>query len=325
MRIFIQNGNLVSLTAAALLLATLGPALGCKRPAADTKAELQAAHDSFDSAQSAVDAFVVAMRANDEEKLASLLGPGSDEFLDTGDSVADEVDRTRFLELYDLRHELVEEDGHQILQIGDKYWPLPIPIVERDGRWYLDGAAGTEELIYRNVGRNELGAIAVCRGFVDSQYEYAATGHDGRRRGIYAAFLISDPGTENGLYWPAEEGKPRSPAGPMVAAAAAEGYRRAAAGEPTPYHGYFYRMLYAQGADAPAGAKDYFVDGQLVNGFGLVAWPASYGTSGVMSFLVNQEGDVYQKDLGADTATEANQIRLFNPDATWSKLADDDE
>jgi hypothetical protein len=138
--------------------------------------------------------------------------------------------------------------------------------------------------------------------------------------GLFAAFLISDPGRQNGLYWPTEENESRSPAGPFVAAAAGEGYRRAASGEPTPYHGYFYRMLYAQGPDAEGGAKEYFVAGRMVGGFGLLAWPADYAASGIQTFMVNQDGAVYQKDLGDDTATLVNDIQSFNPDATWAKV-----
>jgi hypothetical protein len=161
----------------------------------------------------------------------------------------------------------------------------------------------------------------VARGFVDAQYEYASKRRDGNLAGLFAPFLISDSGRQNGLYWPTKENEPKSPAGPFVAAAAGEGYRRAASGEPTPYHGYFYRMLYAQGPAAKGGAKEYFVDGRMVGGFGLLAWPAEYGASGIQTFIVNQEGVVYQKDFGDDTATLVNDIRSFNPDATWGKVA----
>jgi hypothetical protein len=198
-----------------------------------------------------------------------------------------------------------------------------VPIVQRDGRWYLDGAEGADELVYRRVGRNELGAIQVCRGFVEAQNEYASEGRNGNPAGYYAAYLISDDGRQNGLYWPTAEDEPSSPAGPFVAAAAGEGYRRAASGEPTPYHGYYYRMLYAQGANAPGGAREYFEEGRLVNGYALIAWPAEYGVSGVKTFMVNQDGVVYEKDLGDDTATAITTIELFDPDSSWSKVEGD--
>jgi hypothetical protein len=179
-------------------------------------------------------------------------------------------------------------------------------------------------MIYRRVGANELGAISVCRGFVDSQVEYAAEGRDGDPAGIYALKLVSDEGLHNGLYWPVEEGEPASPAGPFVASAAAEGYRRAE-GERRPYHGYYYRMLYAQGTNANGGARDYFRDGLLTEGFALVAWPADYGSSGVMTFIVNQDGVVFQKDLGDDTATTVESIQAFDPDSSWIAVVPEPE
>ncbi len=194
---------------------------------------------------------------------------------------------------------------------------------QADGKWYVDGAAGADELIYRRIGRNELGAIAVCRGFVDAQIDYAAEGHDGNEPGIFAAKLRSDPGEHNGLYWPAAEGEPQSPIGEAVARAAAEGYR-AVAGKRKPYHGYYYRMLFAQGANANGGAAEYFQDGLLTGGVALLAWPANYEASGVMSFMINQEGVVYQKDLGEDTGTAVESIQDFDPDATWSVVESED-
>ena len=173
------------------------------------------------------------------------------------------------------------------------------------------------KLVYRRIGHDELGAIAVAYGFVDAQYEYASKRRDGNMAGLYAPFLISDPGRHNGLYWPVEGDEPDSPAGPFVAAAAGEGYRRAASGEPTPYHGYFYRMLYSQGPNASGGAKDYFVAGRMIAGFALIAWPAQYDVSGVKTFIVNQDDIVYEKDLGEATASLANDIRVFDPDESW--------
>jgi len=205
--------------------------------------------------------------------------------------------------------------------VGEQDWPLPIPIVKRDGKWVFDGEAGVDELIYRRVGANELGAIAVCRGFVAAQLEYASEGRDGDPAGIYALKLVSDEGLHNGLYWPTAEGEPASPAGPFVAAAAAEGYRRGVDGERQPYHGYYYRLLYAQGTNANGGARDYFKGGLLTEGFALIAWPADYGSSGVMTFIVNHDGVVFQKDLGEDTATAVESIQTFDPDSSWTAIA----
>jgi len=297
--------------------------VSCGRGAHDADSTAAAAHTSFESATAAADALVAALKSDDMDALGKILGPGSDEVLSSGDPVADATDRHAFVARYEAKHSLEpQEDGSQQLQIGEDGWPFPVPLVQRDGRWYLDGAAGADELIYRRVGRNELGAIAVCRGFVDAQTEYAATGHDGQMAGLYAAFLISDEGEHNGLYWPAAEGAEPSPAGEFLAAAAGEGYRRSGSGAPTPYHGYYYRMLYEQGANAPGGKKDYFVDGRLVDGYALIAWPADYGVSGVKTFLVNQEGTVYEKDLGEDTASAITMIEEFDPDSSWSPVAE---
>jgi len=281
-------------------------------------------HARFDSPQAAVDAFVAALQKNDQKELGRLLGPGIEGLLSSGDPVQDQADRERFLAAYANKHSLqAEGEDSQVLVVGDNDWPFPIPLVEHKGKWHLDGNAGADELVYRRVGRNELGAIAVSRGFVAAQQEYASQGHDGDPAGIYALKLISDEGTQNGLYWPVADGETPSPAGPFVASAAAEGYRRSDTG-PTPYHGYYYRMLYAQGPNAAGGAKDYFKGGVLTEGFALVAWPAEYGVSGVQTFIVNQDGTVFQKDLGEDTATAADAILLFDPDSSWKAVPVED-
>ncbi len=280
-------------------------------------------HRGFASADEAVAALIAALESDDLAQLGLLFGPGSETAVSSGDPVADNTARENFVVSYKTQHALVEEgDGTLILQVGDDDWPLPIPLVKRDAQWYFDGAAGVEELTYRRIGRNELGAIAVCRGFVDAQLEYAAQGHDGNEPGIFAAKLLSDPGQQNGLYWKTTEGEPLSPAGPALAAAAEEGYRAAIGGKRTAYHGYYYRMLFAQGANAEGGAIEYFVDGYLTQGVALLAWPAGYRSSGVKSFLINQDGLVYEKDLGEDTNTVADSIQLFDPDDSWSVVED---
>lgn len=273
---------------------------------------------TFATPDEAVQALITALEKNDVTALTQLLGEKSEEAITSGDEVADANDRAAFVASFKSKHQLVADGKDKIiLVVGESDWPLPIPLVTANGKWYLDGAAGAKEIVYRRIGRNELGAIAVCRGFIDAQIEYAATGHDGQTAGIFAAKLRSDAGQQNGLYWPVSKGEPESPAGEEVVSAAAEGYK-AVVGQRTPYHGYYYRILYAQGAAADGGAKEYFVEGQLRDGVALIAWPADYAASGVMTFMVNHEGRVYQKDLGSDTATAVETIQLFNPDKSWS-------
>jgi hypothetical protein len=311
------------LRAARLGMAALASALllaGCaKQPAPQATTA-----SGFDTPEAAVAAFVAALEKNDVAGLQALLGPGSDELLDSGDAVQDAGDRAEFLAAYATKHALTDDGAdRKVLVIGEQDWPMPIPLVKRDGKWAFDGEAGVDEMIYRRVGANELGAIAVSRGFVDAQIEYASEGRDDGPAGIYALKLVSDEGLRNGLYWPTAEGEPTSPAGPFVAAAAGEGYRRVE-GQRVPYHGYYYRMLYAQGANANGGAREYFKDGLLTEGFALVAWPADYGASGVMTFIINQDGVVFQKDLGEDTATAVESIQAFDPDSSWTAIVPDE-
>ena len=289
--------------------------------AAEASPSQESSHLGFDSPEAALEAFVAAAEADDVEALTRMLGPGGEPMIKWGDPVGEKSDRREFVEMYRAKHQLVDgDDGETIIELGDESWPFPAPLEERGGKWYFDGEGGAEELVYRRIGQNELGAIAVAHGFVDAEYEYASKRHDGNIAGLYAPFLISDPGRQNGLYWPVEGDEPESPAGPFIAAAAGEGYRRAASGEPTPYHGYFYRMLYAQGKHAQGGAKDYFEAGRMVRGFALIAWPAEYGVSGVKTFIVNQDDVVYEKDMGDDTAALASDVRLFDPDDSWNAV-----
>jgi len=300
------------LRVAAMLLG-LVVAAGCaKKPEQD---------GSFKTPEEAVNALVAALQKGDVAGLQALLGAGSEELLNSGDPVQDASDRADFLAAYAARHALTDDGAdRKVLVTGEDDWPMPIPIVKRDGGWRFDGEAGIDEMIYRRVGANELGAIDVCRGFVNAQLDYASEGRDGDSAGIYALKLVSDEGLHNGLYWPTAEGEPPSPAGPFVAAAAGEGYRRVE-GERVPYHGYYYRLLYAQGPSANGGARDYFKDGLFTQGFALIAWPADYGSSGVQTFIVNQDGVVFQKDLGEGTATAVESIQVFDPDSSWIAIA----
>lgn len=278
---------------------------------------------TFGSSRQAVDALIQSLRNGDNTTLQAILGPGSEQIVSSGDAVADNATRSGFLKKYDSKHSLVESGPHQLtLEVGKDYWPLPIPLVHKGGEWFFDGAAGKRELLYRRIGRNELAAISVCHGFISAQKEYAATGHDGSPAGAYASKLVSDPGKQNGLYWKVTGGETPSPAGPFLARASMEGYSQVtgSGSQLSPYHGYYYRVLAQQGSAAKGGARDYYVDGRLTGGVALIAYPAEYRSSGVMSFIVNQNGVVYQKDLGENTAEIARGISEYNPDSTWTRV-----
>lgn len=279
----------------------------------------------FDAPEQAADALVSAARTGSTDQIEKILGSDSDELITSGDAVADREALARFVESYDQKHQLVREgDGRVSLVLGNDDWPLPIPIVqtERGDKWYFDTEAGREELINRRIGRNELDAVEVCLAIADAQREYAMRDPQGVRVPVYATKFASSPGKKDGLYWPTAEGEPPSPLGPLVATATEEGYGPRGAGEsgPRPYHGYLYRILTAQGPAAKGGKLDYVVNGKLIGGFGVVAFPAEYGNSGVMSFIVNHDGDVYERDLGDDTDAIARRMSEFNPDANWRKV-----
>jgi hypothetical protein len=275
----------------------------------------QVSSREFASPDAAAAAFAEALRADDERTLAVMLGPEAGALLNTGDPVATREERRKFLDLYSTRHELVPRDQNSMtLEVGEAGWPLPIPIVKRNGHWEFDAAGGAEEIVIRRIGRNEFRAIDVCRGFVAAQRDYARL-----NGGVYAVKLRSDPGQRNGLYWETSSREEQSPAGPWLARAAAEGYE-VTGSEPAPYHGYFYRSLHAQGIAAPGGAATFSRDGQPARSFALVAFPATYGASGVMTFIVGEDGIVYEKDLGAGTRDIAAKMPAFNPDTTWSRI-----
>jgi len=275
---------------------------------------------TFASADEAVKALVAALQSSDGAKLLAVLGAGAEPIVSSGDPVADRAEKEGFLASYAAKNALVPGDADtMVLEVGQDQWPLPIPVVRRNGRWFFDGAAGAEEIVYRRIGRNELGAIDVCLGIVAAQEEYASEGRDGQPAGLYAQKVLSDPGRHNGLYWSVAPGESPSPAGPLLAKASAESYTFAA-GSATPYHGYVYRMLTAQGSAAPGGAKSYLVDGGMIGGFAFVAYPAEYRQSGVMTFMVGRDGVIYQKDLGPKTAELAREIKDYNPDPSWTPV-----
>jgi hypothetical protein len=275
---------------------------------------------AFDSPQEGANALIGALRPLDTEKLRAILGPDSDEIISSGDEVADQNAAAKFVDLYERHHKLIVEDGTATLVVGEDAWPMPIPLVRAGKSWHFDTAAGRDEILARRIGRNELAAIETCRAIVDAQREFAALnskGPDGEP--VYAQKFASDPGQHNGLYWKTKEGEPESPLGPKVAEAVAEGYsgQRAPDAGPRPFHGYCYRMLTAQGPSAAGGALSYLVDGRMTGGFGVVAWPIEYGNSGIMTFIVSNQGVVYQKDLGEGTEQIAGEMSAFDPDASW--------
>jgi len=276
---------------------------------------------AFASPEEAVKALVEAFKANDVKALETIFGPGSKDLVSSGDPVADQSARERFVKLYDEKNRLEQTADKAVLSVGNADWPSPIPIVKKDGLWRFDAEAGKEELLARRIGRNELSAIKACLAYVDAQREYALKDRDGDGLLEYAQKFRSDPGKKNGLYWEVKAGEGQSPLGPLFAAAQEKGYTgKAAGGNPVPYYGYYYRILYGQGKNAQGGAYDYMVKGNMIGGFALVAYPAKYASSGVMTFIVNHDGVVYQKDLGRNTEKAAKGMKLFDPDSSWKKV-----
>jgi Protein of unknown function (DUF2950) len=279
---------------------------------------------TYATPEQAVQALVKASQDGNQDEMLAIFGDEGKELVFSGDTVQDKASMQRFVKSYETKHILVRKDANtRILQVGASDWPMPIPIINDGGKWRFDTAIGKQELLFRRIGHNELGAIAACRGFIDAQKDYAAIAHDGLPAGIYAQRLMSEPGKQNGLYWETNEDEPASPAGPFLAQAGGEGYggTPASAGS-EPYHGYFYRILKAQGVAAKGGAKSYLNDGKLTQGVALLAYPAQYKVSGVMTFIINQQGIVYQKDLGDQTSDLAPAITDYNPDSTWTKVTD---
>jgi hypothetical protein len=274
---------------------------------------------SFDSPEAAIEGLAQAARGPDEKALLALLGSEADDIVSSGDAVADSNARATFTKSYESKHSLEREgDAKAILVYGDDDFPFPIPIVKQGTAWRFDVAAGRDEILARRVGRNELAAIQVCLAYVDAQREYASVDRDGDGLFEYAPTLWSTPGKHDGLYWPTQPGEPQSPMGELVADAQAEGYAPKK-GQHLPYHGYLYRGLKKQGPHAAGGAYDYVVRGRMIGGFALVAYPAEYGVSGIMTFVVNHDGVVFSKDLGKDTAKLARAMTRFDPDASWHK------
>jgi hypothetical protein len=275
-----------------------------------------AAQQSFQSPEDAAAALVTAAKSGEIKDLIKVLGHSAAEIVESGDEVADTETRQRFVAAYDAKHSVVMEGNKKAtLMLGKEDFPFPIPIYHAKTGWEFDVSVGRVEILYRRIGRNELDAMQTCLAFVDAEHEYADKDR-GAGPGVYAQRIISSPGKKDGLYWPPDGDQ--SPLGELAASAAAEGYK-VGSGEPQPYHGYYYRILKQQGPNAPGGELNYVVNGKMIGGFALVAYPAEYGNSGVMTFVVNHRGTVYQKDFGEPTETIAKRMKWFDPDQTWKK------
>jgi len=276
---------------------------------------------TFSSPGEAVLALYNAVKSNDSQALAAIFGSDANKVLHTGDNVADKNMAANFLRAYDQMHRVViEPDQTVTLYIGADNWPLPISIAKNSsGAWYFDTESGEREILYRRIGRNENDAIEILHGLVAAQLDYASASRDGTPAGQYAMKFISDEGKHNGLYWKTSDDETPSPIGPGLVSAATEGYRFQQ-GQQAPFHGYFFRILTKQGAGAKGGAIDYVVNGKFTRGFAFVAYPAEYRNSGVMTFIVNKSGIVYQKDLGEQTAAIASAMQEYNPDSTWDRV-----
>jgi len=310
--------NAVLAACAGLVIATMPSAHAQKKQSPATPAKAAAQARTFATPDDAAKALVDALRANKQADIVAVVGPSSKDWLFSGDAIADENDGADFVAAYDEKHKVDPTgDGRAVLTVGNDDWPFPAPLVKRGDRWSFDASAGREEFLNRRVGRNELDAMQTLLAIVDAEREYAARDPDGNGFPDYAKRISSSAGKKDGLYWPTRENELESPLGPLVAAASREGYGKEGAPKPSPYHGYYYRLLVSQGKDAPGGAYEYIVGDKLLGGFGVVAWPATYGVSGVMTFIVNHDGTVYEKDLGPGTANVAAAMKQFNPDSTW--------
>jgi len=276
---------------------------------------------SFDSPEAAAEALADAARAQDVQALLAVVGPRSKDWLFTGDNVADRADWAKFVAAYDSKHRITQEANNRaVLFVGEDDFPFAAPLKKQGAKWAFDAEAGREEINNRRIGANELNTMQTLLAIVDAQREYAAADPDNSGYNAYARRFISTAGKKDALYWPTPADAEPSPLGLLLAASAKEGYKMTdAKGEPQPYHGYYFRMLTSQGKAAQGGAYYYILNKQLIGGFAVVAYPAKYGVSGVMTFIVNHNGTIYEKDLGPTTQTQATKMTRYNPGKTWKK------
>jgi len=308
-----------------LLCAALLPASTISLPTAGA-GEMPTTGKTYKSPEEAVSALRRATAEMDTNALKEVLGPDAEE-LQNPDRVQSTNELKAFSSALAQTNQLLRvSDSLMVLEIGDDLWPFPVPIVKKDGNWFFDTATGKDELLSRRIGKNELSTIPTVRAYVDAQREYASVDHDGDEVLEYSQRLVSSPGKEDGLYWPPKLDSDESPLGPLVAYAQAEGYnpkgQEMEESERGPYHGYYFKILTRQGKHAPGGKYSYMINGHMIAGFALVAWPAEYGSSGIMTFIVNQQGRVYQKDLGPKTASVAGKMKVYDPDSTWTLSPD---
>jgi len=299
---------------AVVVMLTMGMAFGGASKAAQKQ-------KMFASAEEAVKAAITAVKNNNDKELIAIFGPSAKDLISSGDAVADKERRAKFIKLYDEKNALVTENGGMTLVIGNTDWPFPIPIVKKGDAWFFDTDKGRNEILNRRIGENELDTVQSMLAIVDAQREYAMFDRDGNGVTDYAQKFLSDPGKKNGLYWKTKEGEELSPLGEFMSGAQFDPYEKAKTKRtPIPYHGYYYRLLKKQGKNASGGVFDYMVKDKMIGGFAVVASPAKYGNSGVMTFIVNHDGVVYEKDLGKNTTTTVKAIKSFDPDKTWKKV-----
>ena len=280
-----------------------------------------AAQKVFATPDDAVAQFVASAKATDMKGLIDVLGPGGKRIIQSGDAIADKAALARFVQAYDEAHKVENSgDSKAILSVGKDAWPFPVPIVKAADGWRFDAKQGAEELLNRRIGRNELSVIQVVEAYVDAQREYYLRNPSKDKLLHYAQQFVSSKGKRDGLYFPVASGEQASPLGALFASATAQGYKAGTAAKPNAYHGYYYRILKSQGPDAKGGAYDYIAQGRMIGGFALVAYPATYGNSGIMTFIVNHDGVVFQKNLGPNTAAIAAKMTKFNPDSTWQRV-----
>ncbi len=301
-----------NMRAVSLLLLVL-PAVA--RPEASSPAQ------AFASAQEAAESLIHAVQGDDTATILSILGPEARDLVDTGDTVADRKHRESFSRAVQAGWKLVPDAVRAdtfVLLIGEKEWPFPIPIVKSQNHWHYDTAEGRKEILARHIGGNEITAIEICRAYVDAQREYASARRMGTEPREYAQHIVSSPGKKDGLYWPAAPGEPESPASEIFARMSAEGYA-AEKGKPKIFQGYRFKVLRAQGPHAPGGTRDYVAKGYMIGGFGLVAFPVTYGVTGITTFIVNHDGVDYEKDLGRNTVALATRMKAYDPDKSWHR------
>jgi hypothetical protein len=280
----------------------------------------------FATPEAAVAALRLATAAADTNALSEIFGPGAEDLQNPDRIQATNELKTFSVALAETNHLERLSDSLVQLEVGDDLWPFPVPIVKKDGVWFFDTDTGKDELLSRRIGKNELATLPVMRAYVDAQREYASNDHDGNQILQYAQRLVSSPGKHDGLYWPPESDEDLSPLGPLVAYAQAEGYNPELSEEEEvqrgPYYGYYFKILTRQGKHALGGKYDYVINGNMIAGFAMVAWPADYGGTGVMTFMVNQQGRVYQKDLGPKTSKLVSKMKEYDPDSSWTLSPD---